>query len=211
MEENRLKPMREGYNVKTFNELYKKTNGLRRKLASEIDSKRFGVDYYEVLSWFDIKFIFVFNKYWDTMTDDILLGHLIKGLQLFKFRILRSAYTIKNTQFIMSVEDVLEIAEEADNPWENAREEMLQEVLDFLKLQISDNAFNLLDIKLNPPIYIQKRLKELNITSINKIPSSLLLEYFELGTSKDAIALLEDWNKEIAKGILLAKNHFKSL
>lgn len=211
MEENRLKPMREGYNEKTFNELYEKTNNLRRKLASEIDCRRFGVDYYEVLSWFDVKFIFVFNKYWGTMTDDILLGHLIKGLQLFKFRILRSAYTIKNTQFIMSVEDVLEIAEEPENPWENAREEMLQEVLDFLKITISDNAFSLLDIKLNPPLYIQKKLKESGITSINKIPTSLLLEYFEMGTSKDAITLIEDWNKEIAKGIILARGHFKAL
>lgn len=209
MEENRLKPMREGYNVKTFNTLYKKTNNLRRKLASEIDSRRFGVDYYEVLSWFDVKFIFVFNKYWDTMNDDILLGHLIKGLQLFKFRILRSAYTIKNAQFIMSVEDVLEIAEEPENPWEDAREEILQEVLDFLKITISENAFNLLDIKLNPPLYIQTKLKEEGVKSINKIPISLILEYFEMGNSKDAIALIEDWNKEIAKGILLAKNHFK--
>ena len=210
MEENRLIPMKEGYDEKLFNTLYKKTNALRRKLSSEIDCRRFGVDYYEVLSWFDVKFIFVFNKYWDKMDENLLLGHIIKGLQFFKCRILRSAYTIKNTQFIMSVEDVLEIAEEQENPWVDQREEILTEVLQFLKTTISENAYALLDVKLNPPIYIQRRLQEEGIKSLNKIPSSVLLEYFELGNSKEAKALLGDWNKEIAKGLLLAKSHFKS-
>lgn len=212
MEENRLKPMREGYDEKLFNTLYAKTKALRRKLTSEIDYRRFGVDYYEVLSWFDVKFIFIFNKYWGTMTDDILLGHLIKGMQFFKCRILRSAYTIKHTQFILSVEDVLEIAqEEVDNPWEDKREEMVNEVLTFLKKNLSENAYSLLDIKLNPPPYIQKRLTEEGIKSFNKIPNSLFMEYFELGISSESKKFLDDLNKEIIQATILAKSHFKAI
>ena len=62
MEHHRLKPMG-NYPVELFNSLYAQTHGLRRKLASQIDASKFGVDYQEVLSWFDVKFLFIFSKY----------------------------------------------------------------------------------------------------------------------------------------------------
>ena len=62
MEENRLKPMTQGYDESLFNLIYDKTKHLRRKLASEIDHRRFGVTNEDIKSWFDVKLIYVFKK-----------------------------------------------------------------------------------------------------------------------------------------------------
>ena len=75
MELHRLQPMKP-YDPKLFNELYKKTERLRKSLVYQIDSSRWGVTQDEVMSWFDDKFIFVFNKYQDQKKPDILLGYL---------------------------------------------------------------------------------------------------------------------------------------
>lgn len=202
MEENRLTPMKEGYDKALFNEIYEKTQGLRRKLAAGIDSKRFGVDYQEILSWFDVKFIFAFNKYWGTMDDNILLGHIIKSLEFYKCRILRSAYTKKYSQHIVPIEDFYELEEyEVENPYEDSFNDRVGEATRLLKEQISDNAMLLLDVQLNPPLYIQEKAKELNLKKLTKIPNPIYAEYLGLGDSEQAVEYIESLKKEINRGI----------
>jgi len=72
MEEHRLTKMKDNYDEKLFNDIYEKVQPLKRKLASTISTSKLGVEYEDILSWFDIKFIFVFNKYFDTKPPDIL-------------------------------------------------------------------------------------------------------------------------------------------
>ena len=93
MEIHRLKPMKEGYSVQLFNDLYKQTSKLRKKLASQIDYRRYGVTPDIIESWFDDKFIYVFNKHFDNKDTDVLKGFIINSLQVFKYRVLRGAYS----------------------------------------------------------------------------------------------------------------------
>jgi hypothetical protein len=205
MEENRLKPMVK-HDPRVFNNIYKNTEGLRRKLASEIDCRRFGVDYTEVLSWFDVKFIFVFNTYYNEHNEDVLKGHIIKGLQMFKYRILRGAYTVKYSQSIVPLDGF-----EKDIPDEIENKSYHMDLLySYLQNIISDNAFILLQTQLNPPPYIIYRLRELGVPSLHKIPDEVLLEYFDLGNCPRAYKYLATLKKEIKQGIAHCKVHFRA-
>src|SRR5210317_1611613 len=97
MEEHRLTPMKEGYNEELFNRLYEELTPLKKRLASQINTKTLNIEYKELMSWFDVKFLFVYNKYVDQTNPDILKGHLINALQLYKNRILKYLITKKNS------------------------------------------------------------------------------------------------------------------
>jgi hypothetical protein len=206
MEENRWKPMVEGYDQKLFNKLFEKTKGLRINLTSGISKHRLGVDRDDILSWFDTKFMFVFNKYYDEMDEELLLAHIIKSLQFFQLRIMRYAYTIKHTQEFVPVEDFYDLENyELDNPWDNKKQEMLDSVLEYLKTKISDNAQVILQIKLNPPPYITKRLKGKN----NIIPNYLIADYLGMDSSNTSIEIIRECIREIDGGIKEAREFFK--
>lgn len=212
MEENRLKPMPSNYDVDLFNELYAKTRKLTAKLSSEIDHRRFGVEKQDIMSWFDVKFIFAFNKYHESKPE-YLLGYIINSLMMYKNRILRGAYTIKNSQHIMNIEDRMKfekiVGVEEDIAFEPSQDYDYQRLMEFLKDTISDNAMNVLEIQLNPPPFICTRLMESGAKKITKIPNEIYAEYFELGISKNAIKYIEILKREIKYGIELAKVHFE--
>lgn len=209
MEEQRLKPMVEDYNPELFNELYKKTEGLRRNLASGIDARRFGVDHEEILSWFTVKFIFAYNKYCKKYNKDVLLGHMIKSMQFFKCRIIKAAYTVKFSQSIVEYEGNEHNNILLDDPREE-RDFYYEKLTIFMKNNLSDNAYMLLQLQLNPPPYILRRLNEKGIPTIHKIPDDLVAEYFDLGNSSKAFRYINDFKKEINNAILLAKTHFRN-
>lgn len=210
LEENRLQPMVEGYDEKMFNRLYSKTYQLRKKLASQIDSRRFGLQFEDVLSFFDIKFIFVFNKYCTQHNEEVLLGHLINSLSFFKNRILRSAYTKQYSQSIISTDEVL-CFEETMSEYQlmdSEKNHYYNILMNFMRKNLSQNAYAVLEIQLNPPPYI---LDKLNIdidSKLHKIPDQLILDYFDLGYSNKAYKFLNDIIKEIHSATNYAKAHF---
>lgn len=215
MEENRLKPMVEGYSPVIFNDLYQQTSALRKKLASQIDCSRFGVDYPEILSWFDVKFIFVFNKYYrqHEKNPEVLKGHLIKGLQFFKCRILRVAYSQKSLAIMKTIE--LNDYEEFENVFIEEPTEMNSSnyhlynlAIKFMKENLSDNAFELLNIQLNPPPYILSKLEAEGIENYNKIPNSIIADYFELGNDDKVIKYINTLKKEIKDITKKASDYF---
>lgn len=206
MEESRLKPMDPDYDPKLFNRLYKKTESLRRSLCAGVDSKRFGVDYFEVLSWFDVKFVYTFNKYHKELDEGPLLGHLIKAMQMFKFRILRAAYTQKYSQFIIGVDDIFSVGASIPDDSTDLKNERLETALSFLKGYISENAYIILELELFPPPYIQKRIIESGKKNFNKIPDSIILDYLGLANNADSIRTLTRWKLEISKGIKKASS-----
>lgn len=207
MEESRLKPMKENYDPKLFNDYYERTEALRNKLAFGIDARRFGVDHAEIKSWFDVKFIYVYNKYHGVKSDEMLLGYILNSLKLFKTRIIKAAYTVKNSQNIVSTDNELYIENKPDE--DNSSEffnAKLSTALSFLKENLSENAYQVLDIQLNPPPYILNKLREMGIKNTTKIPNSLYAEYFELGVSPEAINFIAKLHKEIRNGIKLARS-----
>lgn len=176
MEEHRLKEMQPGYDEQLFNDLYKQTEKLRNKLAYNIDANRFKVSREDIVSWFDIKFIFAFNKYYGKMDNDVLKGHIISALSFYKNRIMRMSYSDKyNMQNFINFED-----REAMEPLVGAdREEeriYKNEAFAYMKRNLPDEAYLIFQIDLEPPYYIIDKLQKEN-KNIKKIPARLISEY----------------------------------
>jgi len=204
MEESRLKPMAQGYDENLFNQLYKDTEGLRRKLASQIDHRRFGLAYEDILSFFNVKFIFCFNKHYDAPPEK-LRAFLINSLRNFKCRILRAAYTKKFSQSIVSLDDLppteFDVAE--DN---QVKDYYLDKLMTFMKKHLSDDALLILEIQLNPPPFILARINPDREKPLQKIPDQVILDYLDLGFGDNAIKYLNHLKKEIKQAVIFAKN-----
>jgi hypothetical protein len=209
LELNRLKPMPDSYDKELFNSLYLKTHNLRRKLASQIDARRFGVGYEDILSTFDIKFIFVFSQHHEK-PENILLGFILNSLQNFKCRILRSAYTQKFSQSILSVDNILNFDDHLSeqHPENMGEENYYEHFMEFMRNHISLNAYTVLDLKLNPPPYIYNKLNVSPDSNLRKVPDHIILDYLDLGTGPKAFKYLSSLKKEIKNAVNHAKEHF---
>lgn len=208
LETNRLKPMVENYDPLKFKRLYALTENLRRKLASEIDHRRFGVDQEELKSWFTEKFIYAYNKYCHQYDEDTLLGHMIRAMQFMKCRILRAAYQPKYSQSIVEYLPN-QVNEESCSPYdEDTREHYYNALCKFLQGRICDNAYMLFQLQINPPIYIIHEMKAKGLENIHKIPDEIICNYFNLGFDNSSIKLLKSLRKEIHTACELAKGHF---
>lgn len=208
MEIHRLKPMQQDYDKELFCKLYHATEGLRTNLTYQIDARRFGVTSDIVKSWFDDKFIFVFNKYYGTMESERLKGYIINALKTFKFRILRKAYS-KNNIYLNEVylegeQELINIIPQKDELSEY--ELFLELALVYLKKNLTDDAFLLLEIDLNPPPYILNKMVNPN----TKIPSKLIAEYLELESTKESTGYINDLRNEVNYWTVQAREHFQN-
>lgn len=208
MEIHRLKEMQSDYDVKLFNKLYKEIQPLRNSLVFQIDSRRYGVTPDIIRSWFDDKFIFVFNKYYGKLPNEVLKGFIINALKTFKFRVLRNAYAKHNLYrdeiHLEDQENLINIIPSEEEI--NNHDLFMELALAFLEKNISEDAFTILNLELNPPPYILKRIK----STSTKIPSHLLAEYLDLENNSDNIFYINQLRKEINLGIEKAKNYFMS-
>lgn len=207
MEEHRLQPMPSNYDPVVFNKLFSKTEGLRHKLASEINHHRFGLSHEDIVSFFNTKFIFVFAKYYNE-PEEKLLAHILNALKNFKCRILRNAYTIKHSQSIVEADSVVYLSNTAMDNID--RDYYFNRLMDFMRQHLSENAFIILQVQLNPPPYILQRINPGKEANLQKIPDQLILEYFDLGNGYKANKYLTDIKKEIRHGINYAKSYFRS-
>lgn len=197
--------MVEGYDQKVFKSIYENTDKLRRKLAWQIDCRRFGVDQNEILSWFDVKFLHTFNRYYGKMDNDRLKAYIINSLQFFKQRILRFSYSKKaqvhNTSPIEDAPHQMMIVD-----YEYAESKvLLGYALDFIKPRCTVDSFRVLQIELNPPLYILAHPKYSN----TKIPSNLIADY--LGWGDDGVRRVNKARKEIKELIPTVKDELYSL
>lgn len=207
MEIHRLKPMKPDFPIGLFNQLYKETEQLRRSLVYQIDSRRYGVTKDIVHSWFDDKFLFVFNKHFQDMDRDNLKGILINSLMNFKMRILRKAYSIEgefhNSSVSMDGEfdiiNTIKVEEEVTN----GNSKLLD---DYMRSNLSDNAYILFRIQMDVPPYILNRLANVN----SRITNDLLIEYLDInkGSYEKSIKYIKNLKTEINKSIKAAKVHF---
>lgn len=209
MEVHRLQPMKQGYPVELFNRLYKETAVLRKKLSSQIDPRYYGVSRDIIDSWFDDKFIFVFNKYFEEKEPDLLKGYIINALQTFKYRVLRKAYS-KEGNFYgtnISLEGELELINIIpDNSLSSTEDVFYNLAIEFMKEKLSENAFMLFQAQVSPPPYILSRLK----TSQSRISPRLLAEFLgiDLGSERATEKYIRNLRKEINSAIAEAKEFF---
>lgn len=204
MEIHRLTTMKDGYPVELFNKLYKETQQLRKSLAWGIDHRRYGVTNDVIESWFDDKFIFVFNKHFDNQDPDHLKGTIINSLRFFKNRVLRKAYS-QEGEFhtnTIDLEGTSMLINYLPDKADIANDELfLNLALEFMKEELSDNAFMLLNLQLNPPPFILDKIKKSN----TNIPLDLILEFFDLDNISKNVRLVRNLKKEISQAIEKAK------
>lgn len=204
MELHRLKEMPENYSVDLFNRLYSETKQLRKKLAWEIDHRRYGVTKDIIESWFDDKFIHVFNKHCHEHNPNVLKGFIISSLQRYKYRILREAYSKKAELYTNTIELEGEynminyIPDREDIP---NSELFFGLVLEFFKKNLNDEAYVLLQLQLNPPPFILSKIKKSN----SPIPTKLILEFFGLDNIPKNIKYIKSLRKDIANAIEKAR------
>jgi hypothetical protein len=209
MEIHRLKPMKDNYPEKLFNEIYEQTHKLRKKLSSQIDPRRYGVSPDIIESWFDDKFIYVFNKHFTDKDPDVLKGFIINSLQTFKFRVLRGAYS-KKSEYLSSVitldgeQDFINIIPDVST--ESTESIFIDLVIAFMKDKLSDDAFLVLQIQLNPPPYIINRIGK----STSYISNKLLMEFLDLGICNRNKKYISNIRKEITLQTEIAKEYFNT-
>lgn len=208
MEIHRLKPMKDNYPEKLFNEIYDQTYKLRKKLSSQIDPRRFGVSPDIIESWFDDKFIYVFNKHFTDKDPDVLKGFIINSLQTFKFRVLRGAYSRKaeylsNVVTLEGEHNLINII--PDTSMESTESIFIDMAISFMKQKLSEDAFLVLQIQLNPPPFITDRLNR----STSYIPNKLLMQFLDLDICNKNKKYISSLRKEITLQTEIAKEHFK--
>lgn len=200
--------MQEDYDVQLFEKLYNNTENLREYLTRQIDARRFGVTPDIIKSWFDDKFIFVFNQYYNKMDENTLKGYIINSLKTFKFRVLRNAYTKSNLyNDQVSIEDNNKLVNiiPLEDDW-NDHEELYNLALTFMKAKLSPDAYLILNLDLNPPPYIASKVKSIK----TKIPAKLIAEYLGLEPDQSSIHYINSLRKEVVKVIDLAKEFFNN-
>lgn len=199
------RPMPADYDVQLFNQIYKDTKSLRNKLAYEIDGKKFGVDYQELKSWFDVKFIFAFNTYYG---DPKLKGYIINTLKTYKKRIVLNSYG--NKQHIHNTVDITEVYEDLDKSDESEdtiTNGLLSKAKAYMKDNLSEDAFFILELELNPPPYIIQKLHDLEHEKMPKIPTVLIADFLGID-SDEGIDYVDALRYEIKQIIIKAKDFF---
>lgn len=209
MELHRLKPFKEGYSPELFNKLYEETANLRRSLAYQIDARRYGVTPDIILSWFDDKFLFVFNKHFDNKDPDVLKGFIINSLKMFKYRILRKAYNGEGQFYSSCVElegesNLINII--PDQSLRTVEDIHYNLALEFMKEALSHNAFLLYQVILTPPPFILNQITH----SSSRVPNYLWAEFLgiELETESKTERYIKGLKKEINLAVKKAREFF---
>lgn len=193
---HRLKPMQD-YNAELFNKLYKNMKPLIKKLARNVDAKRFNVTPDIIQSYFCDKFLFVFNKYQAEYDEERLKATILSSLSTFKNRLLRNAYTeqAEYNQSLAKLDDLFDDSKELmdNSEEERLKEERLEMLYAYMKKNLSPDAYLIFEAQLNPPPFIAEQLK----TSHSKVSTVLLLDFFEIPRTKTNSNWISDIRKDI--------------
>lgn len=200
---NRLKELPEGYDVNLFNFYYKSMTPLIRKLARNIDPRRFNVSRDIIISYFYDKLHHVFRKYYHLSTEnpEKFKATIISSLQLYRTRLLINAYSKQSVDFnaeLSSFEDCFECDKESlpDTPEEERiKEENIKSMHDFMRTNLTGDAYLLFQLQMSPPPFFYRKEGK------PKLTTSLLLEFFDLPKTKPYIKYISELNKEINEAI----------
>ena len=210
-ESHRLKPMVENYDPKLFQFLYTNTKKLREKLAWDIDARKYGVDYNEIVSWFDVKFIFAFNKYYNDERckedrEQKLKAFIINALQMYKRKIVIDSYKGKQSlNQNIEIGDVYAysdlVIEEVDGD-----NDLIVEIKQYFKNRLSEEAYFLFELELNPPPYILAKFDAKK--GISKLTVELITEYLEIPNNDVYRDYIKDLHREIKEVKQQAKDYY---
>lgn len=212
MELHRVPEVPSDFPHELFNKIYKELKPLKRSLVRGIDSRRYGVTPDIISSWFDDKIMFVFLKYYKDRDDKHLKNSIIQALGLFKNRVLRKAYGGEADIYsnIINIIDEDTGDDEIFNiiPIEDEIDEsklFVELITEFMRNNLSQEAYEIFELQLNPPEFIKSRAK-----SLNNITSKLIAQYYELPINRINLSRIENCKLEIQNVITQAREYFNS-
>lgn len=192
---HRLKPMQD-YDEAMFNRLYKVCKPVIRNLTKQIDYKRFNLTPDIISSYFWDKMLFVFNKYYGTCSEEHLKARILSSLATFKNKLLRFAYgeVAEYNQNLFKLEDLFDNDKELEDDEEEtkAKEDMLELLYDYMKANLSSDAYMLFEVLVTPPTYIKERMPE-----SGRITNILLVEFFDMPRTKNSIKYISELKADI--------------
>lgn len=206
MEIHRLTERPQNFNEALFNKLYYKTMPLRMKLASQVDCKRLGLTHDIIVSYFDDKFIHAFYRYCNE-PENILKANILRALANFKNRILRKAYTVEAEARLSQIEitENEHLVDTLPDTHQEDQSSMLELALSYLKEELSQEAYLILELELTRPEFISNRVSP----KAKRIPTKVLIEYFELEDTKKASKKILALYEEVEMAKISARQYFK--
>lgn len=193
---HRLKPMQEVYDVNLFNRLHRVCCPVIKKLSKQVDCKRFNLSQDIITSYFWDKMLFVFNKYYGTCSEEHLKARILSSLSTFKNKLLRSAYTeqAEYNQQLFKLDDLFEDSKELvdDIEYSSQRNHMMELINQYMKTNLSSDAYLVFEAITTPPPYIKERVKD-----GARITNLLLVEFFDMPRSKSSIRYLSELREDI--------------
>lgn len=193
---HRLRPMKEDYDTKLFNRLYKTCKPIIRNLVRQIDYKRFNVTPDIIESYFWDKMVYVFNRYYGEVDEEHLKADIIRSLATFKNKLLRSAYgdLAEINKGMASFEDLFDGSKELEDDQEEqqAKSEMLKLVYDYMYSHLSPDAKLVFEVLMTPPPYIRERIKD-----GQRITNLLLVDFFDLPKNRNSVRYFTELREDI--------------
>lgn len=202
---HRLKVMSEDYDKKLFNKLYKLVQPVIRNLVRGIDVNRLNTSPDILISQFNDKMLFVFNKYYGTVEEEHLKANILRALSTYKNHLLKYAYSEKATfnQNLKSFEDLFDDSKEDFSDELEEQEKAKIEMWNLLKNYILDNlspdAQLVWEVTINPTPYIEMNAK------YGRITNTLLVDFFDLPKTRDSVRYIGELKEEIQSVMEKAK------
>lgn len=205
---HRLRSM-DGIDNNRFNRIYRKVKPLIKKLSNNVDSRRYNVTPDVIQSYFTDKMLYVFNRYHEEYDDNHLKATIISSLTNYKNRLLRQAYS-EQSEYYQSLESFEGLFDDSKELVETVEEEenkdyMINTMYNFMRENLSPDAYLLFDIQLNPPPYIRDCLK----SDKSKISTIILLDFLGLARTKTNSNYIAKLRREIEENTEKAKNSLK--
>lgn len=205
---HRLTEMPSDYDRELFNRLYKITRPVIRNLVRQIDYRRFNVSPDILASYFDDKFLFVFNKYQGKIPNEHLQANILRALSTFKNKLLRNAYGEKAeyNQGLTSMEDLFDNNKELEDDSEEAqaKEEHMEMIEGYMRKNLSPDAFLIFQLTMDPPEVLmatEDRGK--------RISNIAFVDFFELPRTKSSVKFIADLREDITYWIHRAQEELK--
>lgn len=214
MEEHRLQELPPDYNPQLFTKLFKELTPLKKKLAANFDFTRFkGITYEDLLSFYDVKFILLYKKYFceKHLPENLLRGHLISGLSNYRNRLLKMSYQEKyltkaiNPEGIDNFDNLLK-----DEASRDSREMYFSLLYTYIQQKLNNPiAYDLFHVEL----YIPEALKEYVVVVGRKkiIPTWVLVEYLDIPhqVGIDMNVYLDKCRARVKEVLVEAQKYFK--
>ena len=205
---HRLTGMPEDYDRDMFARLYRVTRKPIRNLVRGIDARRFNVTPDILASYFDDKFLFVFNKYYGTCSEEHLQARILTALSTYKNKLLRAAYGEKAeyNQGLTSMEELFDNNKELEDDSDEVREkeEHMRMIEEYMRENLSPDAFLIFQLTMDPPeilVPTEDRGK--------RIPNITFVDFFELPRTKSSVKFIADLRKDIEYCIHKAQEELK--